>query len=120
MKTHLSLETIHELNGGAAQLIFQRQLAAVMRDCEDRPALFDKREIPMKLVVIPTPDPVDGKTLIGFEIALEISNAKLPSRKLVAERLRCEIMHDANGLITGIAALLETDPYQDRLIEGAN
>jgi hypothetical protein len=117
MKQKIGLENLHELNNGAARLVFKKQFMAALRDCEDLPMVREKREIPMKLILIPRTDPMDQKTFVGADIGLEIGQAKLPMRKLAMESLRVEIQKDADGVITGLGLLLETDPYQDRLLD---
>jgi hypothetical protein len=110
----LTLSKLGDINGGVAGGVFQTQLDKVLLDCKSRPALEDARKIPMVLVVTPILNPTDNSCL-GFNVGLEIAEAKIPATKLVAETMRLEITHDADGVVSGIGAIPNQNPYQDRL-----
>jgi len=73
--TTLTLETLHFLSEGLRE-DFRQQLEAAVEDCKQRPSLPDKREITLKLSIVPHPeDPED--VLIS-----PVTTRKMPARKI--------------------------------------
>ena len=79
--THLSLESLHLFSPDLAE-DFDSQLEAAVADCRERPSLQAKREVNIRLVIIPHPDDPDDVTIEA------ITTRKTPARKLDPIRAR--------------------------------
>lgn len=79
--TSLTLKSLHLLSRGLAD-DFSQQLEAAVSDCKQRPSLAAKREITIKLTVIPHPEDPD-------DVLIEpVTTRKTPARKIEPIRAR--------------------------------
>lgn len=79
--TELTLRSLHLLSPGLAD-DFHQQLEAAVQDCKQRPSLAAKREIQIKLTVIPHPEDPD-------DVLIEpVTTRKMPARKIDPVRAR--------------------------------
>ena len=79
--TELTLRSLHLLSSGLAE-DFAQQLDAAVSDCKQRPSLSAKREITLKLTIIPHPEDPD-------DVLIEpITTRKMPARKIEPIRAR--------------------------------
>lgn len=69
----LNLETLHLLSDGLSQ-DFKEQLEAAVLDCRQRPTLPAKREVTLKITIVPHPEDPDD-VLIN-----PVTTRKTPSR----------------------------------------
>jgi len=79
--THLSLKSLHLFSPDLAE-DFDSQLSAAVADCRERPSLKAKREVNIRLVIIPHSDDPDDVTIEA------ITTRKPPARKLDPIRAR--------------------------------
>ncbi len=77
----LTLETLHKLSDGLVQ-DFKQQIEAAVEDCRQRPSLAEKREVNLKLTIIPHPEDPDD-VLIS-----PVTTRKTPARKIEPIRAR--------------------------------
>jgi len=77
----LTLETLHRLSEGLAK-DFSEQLAAAVQDCKQRPQIATKREITLKLAIIPHPEDVDDVLITP------VTTRKMPARFIEPVRAR--------------------------------
>ena len=79
--TALNLDTLHRLSEGLCE-DFRQQLAVAVEDCRQRPSLAAKREVTLKLEIIPHPeDPEDV-------LIMPVTTRKTPARKIEPIRAR--------------------------------
>lgn len=82
MKTAcLTLATVHLLSDGLTE-DFRQQLESAVQDCKQRPSLPDKREVSLKLTIVPHPEDPDD-VLIS-----PVTTRKMPARKIEPIRAR--------------------------------
>lgn len=77
----LDLATLHRLSPGLAA-DFREQIEAAVLDCKQRPTLAEKREVTIKLTIIPHPEDADD-VLIN-----PVTTRRTPARKLEPIRAR--------------------------------
>lgn len=77
----LTLSTLHQLSEDLAD-DFRQQLESAVADCRQRPSLADKREVTLKLVIIPHPQDSDDV------IIKPVTTRKMPARYLDDIRAR--------------------------------
>ena len=77
----LTLRSLHLLSPGLAD-DFQQQLEAAVMDCKQRPSLSAKREITIRLTVIPHPEDPDDVLI------QPVTTRKTPARKIERVRAR--------------------------------
>lgn len=70
MQQKLSLGTIAEIDGGAIIIAFDNDLAAAIKDCNDRPALSKPRKVMLEVILEPVADSRGDLDVvrIGFRI----------------------------------------------------
>lgn len=79
--TELTLKSLHLLSPGLAA-DFDEQLQAAVLDCKQRPSLAKKREITIKLSILPHPEDPD-------DVAIQpVTTRKTPARTIEIVRAR--------------------------------
>lgn len=73
--TTLNLQTLHQLSQGLVE-DFAQQLEAAVSDCRQRPALPQKREVTLKLTIVPHPEDVDDVLITP------VTTRKTPARQI--------------------------------------
>jgi len=79
--TELTLKSLHLLSPGLAD-DFGQQLDAAVLDCRQRPSLAQKREIQIRLTIIPHPEDPDDVLI------QPVTTRKTPARKIDTIRAR--------------------------------
>lgn len=79
--TELTLESLWKLSTDLAD-DFKQQLEAAVADCKQRPSLAEKREVTIKLTVIPHPQDPDDVEIHP------VTTRKTPARKIAPIRAR--------------------------------
>lgn len=77
----LNLETLHRLSEGLAE-DFTQQVEAAVQDCRQRPSLAAKREVTLKLTIIPHPEDPDDVLITP------VTTRKTPARNIEPVRAR--------------------------------
>ncbi len=77
--SQLTLKSLHLISPELAD-DFAQQLEAAVMDCKQRPSLSEKREITLKLTIIPSPEDPDDVLI------QPITTRKTPARKI--ERIK--------------------------------
>lgn len=77
----LSLQTLHQLSGDLAD-DFAQQLEAAVSDCRQRPSLAAKREVVIRLTILPHPQDPDDVLI------QPVTTRKTPARKIDPIRAR--------------------------------
>ena len=81
-ETHqLTLQTLHELSPDLAE-DFRQQLEAAVMDCRQRPTVSQKREVTIRLTIIPHPADADDVEITP------VTTRKTPARSLASVRAR--------------------------------
>jgi len=74
MASHkIKLSTLHDIDKGVAEILFDREIAKAIADCRDRAALQKPREVTLKVRLVPHQN--DPEDVI---VTLEVTPCKVP------------------------------------------
>lgn len=83
----LSLETLNQFDDGSVAIAVNRALEQCYHDCRDRPHMKTKREVTIKIQLVPEPDPHQGSELDRATCTIEV-HSKCPA-KGVSQTVKC-------------------------------
>jgi len=110
----LTLDTLKDFDFGKAAIAWQKAMAAVVRDCLDRPGETATREVTLKTQVVPVAEQDGDVVDASIEFVIQ---TKLPPRKTAARPM----LASRNGQLF-FSELSPDDPRQRTIddVEGAD
>ncbi|MCP4571457.1 MAG: hypothetical protein GY838_03825 [bacterium] len=108
----LTLGSLKDLDGGKPELLFAKQLAAVIFDCENRPNLNKAREINVKLKLTPVYDE-ELRVCDDVKVQFVFPGAKIPEKK--SGEYTMAIRTGPNGKVLGFNPDALDDPHANTL-----
>lgn len=93
-KQQLSLESLHQFDGGAFGRAFDRRLAAAVSDCLDRPAIDKPRKITIEVMVFPDEEEGGSGVLVEAKVKAAVPETKSRTH-------HCNAFHDGKAHFNG-------------------
>lgn len=85
MIKELSLESLHEVQGGEIKKDFDSLLATLINDCQQRPAIDKARTLTIKIEITPAPDDTGHCESCDMRAVV---TSKQPARAIVIPKMK--------------------------------